>query len=153
MDNKVKWTVRSNRQSGQMLKLLTCIPWSHPNRLSVLFCIVWLLEDSDANSIFRQEFWIFCICLKCQARDRVLDLVPDQYQKLNLKSFCPIPFSLMPSVLGKDSFEKKVVNFHNFGPDPPPLKVVKTPIFFLTPWSKKHFVQIKKNSPLKTQNT
>jgi len=22
------------------------------------------------------------------------------------------------------------VNFHNFGPDPPPLKVVKTPIFF-----------------------
>ena len=33
--------------------------------------------------------------------------------------------------LGKDSFEKKkVVNFHNFGPDPPPLKVVKTPIFF-----------------------
>ena len=33
--------------------------------------------------------------------------------------------------LGKDSFEKKkkVVNFHNFGPDPPPLKVVKTPIF------------------------
>ena len=58
--------------------------------------------------------------------------------------------------LGKDSFEKKkVVNFHNFGPDPPPpLKVVKTPIFFfLTPWPKKHFVQIKKNSPLKTQNT
>ena len=27
--------------------------------------------------------------------------------------------------------KKKVVNFHNFGPDPPsPLKVVKTPIFF-----------------------
>ena len=55
--------------------------------------------------------------------------------------------------LGKDSFEKKiVVNFHNFGPDPPP-KSCENPIFFLTPWPKKHFVQIKKNSPLKTQNT
>ena len=68
-------------------------------QIRIFFCIVWLLEDSDANSIFRQEFWIFCICLKCQARDRVLDLVPDQYQKLNLKSFCPIPFSLMPNVI------------------------------------------------------
>ena len=34
-------------------------------------------------------------------------------------------------ILGKDSFEKKVVNFHNFGPDPPSLEVVKGRIFFL----------------------
>ena len=26
--------------------------------------------------------------------------------------------------------KKKVVNFHNFGPDPPPLKVVKPQFFF-----------------------
>ena len=98
-------------------------------QIRIFFCIVWLLEDSDAKSIFRQEFWIFCICLKCQARDRVLDLVPDQYQKLNLKSFCPIPFSLMPSVLGKDSFEKKSCEFSQLWSWPPP-KSCEMSIFF-----------------------
>ena len=47
--------------------------------------------------------------------------------------------------------KKKVVNFHNFGPDPPPLKVVKGVLFFFTPRPKKRYGQIKKNSPLKTQ--
>ena len=43
------------------------------------------------------------------------------------------------------------MNFHNFGPDPsPPLKVVK-PQFFFYSITKKYYVQIKKDSPLKTQ--
>ena len=60
------------------------------------------------------------------------------------------------SALGKDSFEKKKKKLWIFTTSvlAPPLKVGKTPIFFfLTPWPKKYFVQIKKNSPLKTQNT
>ena len=58
--------------------------------------------------------------------------------------------------LGKDSFEKKKKSceFSKLWSWPsPPLKVVKTPIFFFTPWPKNQYVQIEKNSPLKTQNS
>ena len=47
--------------------------------------------------------------------------------------------------------KKKVVNFHNFGPDPPPPKSCETSIFiFFTSWPENHYVQNRKNSPLKT---
>ena len=42
-----------------------------------------------------------------------------------------LPKSKFYQILGRLSFEKKkVVNFHNFGPDPPP-KSCENPIFFL----------------------
>ena len=46
---------------------------------------------------------------------------------------------------------KKVVKFHNFGPDlcPPPLKVMKSQFYFYSITRKP--LQNKKNSPLKTQ--
>ena len=43
------------------------------------------------------------------------------------------------------------MKFHNFGPGPPPPKSCETSIFFLLHDQKKYYVQIKKNSPLKTQ--
>ena len=45
--------------------------------------------------------------------------------------------------------KKKVVNFHNFGPDPPPLKVVKTPIFFLLHDQKNIMCKLRKILPWK----
>ena len=46
---------------------------------------------------------------------------------------------------GYHSKNTKVVKFHNFGPDPPPLKLGK-PQFFFTPCPKNHFM-CKKTKP------
>ena len=74
----------------------------------------------------------------------------------NFWKFLPHSFRFI-NVAIREGFirkKKKSCEFSQLWSWPPPLKVVKTPIiFFLTPWPKKHFVQIKKNSPLKTQNT
>ena len=77
--------------------------------------------------------------------------IKDSLEICTFLAFFP-DFAIWP--LGKGSFEikKKIVNFHNFCPDPPPKKKVvkgRKFMFFLW-WPEKYLLYKEKKFPLKT---